>query len=477
MTPAEIAELRRHVQSVKCTGCGAAVDVREHSACTFCRAPIATIDPDQLQRTIAALQEKETLRPKPLPGKGPRQVDPALPLRLATQRLRGERVFADLGRHNQSYARRGPLRLGPGRDWPVVYRVDPRRSRRRLLTAAAFHDGRSPSAAATLVRLDTGAPIRLRGVNRSGLEYADPGPAGRGAAAFLDSVAFDEADLRRIAAWGANVVRVPFTQEFVLGGRGAATGADYLAALDQVVTWAEACRRLHPARPAVDRRRYRRTASARTGQLTGCPRSRTANPSSCAILASHYRDRPSVLFDLFNEPHTPMQADDAPLVGIRPDGGLWRLPARVVGMDEWQPWALRLVAEIRDAHPTSVIFVSGVRWAYDLRGFPLRRRSGHAGRGPRLQHARLPVDDDRAVAGPSPGAGVAPGLRPPGRGVSGLRGGVGRRAVRRRLGPPAARLSRGDDGGLDGVELVRLAAAAGATIEAATARRRPSGSW
>jgi hypothetical protein len=92
-----------------------------------------------------------------------------------------------------------------------------------------------------LVRLDTGAPIRLRGVNRSGLEYADPGPAGRGAAAFLDSVAFDEADLRRIAAWGANVVRVPFTQEFVLGGRGAATGADYLAALDQVVTWAEAC--------------------------------------------------------------------------------------------------------------------------------------------------------------------------------------------------------------------------------------------
>ena len=58
LTPAEIAELRRHVQSVKCTGCGAAVDVREHSACTFCRAPIAMIDPDQLQRTIAALQEK-----------------------------------------------------------------------------------------------------------------------------------------------------------------------------------------------------------------------------------------------------------------------------------------------------------------------------------------------------------------------------------------------------------------------------------
>ena len=85
LTPAEVTELRRHVQSVKCTGCGAAVDVREHSACTFCRAPIAMIDPDQLQRTIAALQEKEAMRPKPVAGKSPPEVDPTLPLRLATR--------------------------------------------------------------------------------------------------------------------------------------------------------------------------------------------------------------------------------------------------------------------------------------------------------------------------------------------------------------------------------------------------------
>jgi Zn-finger nucleic acid-binding protein len=102
LTPAEITELRRHVQSVKCTGCGAAVDVREHSACTFCHAPIAMIDPDQLQKTISALQEKEALRPKVTPGKGPLQVDPTLPLRLAQERLRAERVFADLAAHNGS---------------------------------------------------------------------------------------------------------------------------------------------------------------------------------------------------------------------------------------------------------------------------------------------------------------------------------------------------------------------------------------
>lgn len=101
LTPVEVTELRRHVQSVKCTGCGAAVDVRQHSACTFCRAPIAMIDADQLQRTIAALQEKEAVRPKPVPGQGPLGVDPALPLRLAQERLRTERVFADLAQHNR----------------------------------------------------------------------------------------------------------------------------------------------------------------------------------------------------------------------------------------------------------------------------------------------------------------------------------------------------------------------------------------
>ena len=219
-------------------------------------------------------------------------------------------------------------------------------------------------------------PIRLRGVNRSGLEYADPGPQGTGAGAFLDSVAFDEADVGRIAGWGANVVRVPFTQDFVLRGRGTATAADYLGALDQVVAWAEACG-IYTLLDLqwIDAETPR--GIGQDGSINRVP----ALPDGGSIevwriLASRYRDRPSVLFDLFNEPHTPMQGDDAPLIGIRPDGGLWRLPARVVGMDEWQPWALRLIAEIRAAHPTSVIFVSGVRWAYDLRGFPLRWRSG-----------------------------------------------------------------------------------------------------
>ncbi len=124
LTPAEVTELRRHVQSVKCTGCGAAVDVRTTSACTFCRAPIAMIDPDQLQRTIAALEEREATRRRPFSGDAPAGtgerrepgagVDPLLPLRLERERLHVERVFADMASHNRSVA------FGSVASWDLV---------------------------------------------------------------------------------------------------------------------------------------------------------------------------------------------------------------------------------------------------------------------------------------------------------------------------------------------------------------------
>jgi endoglucanase len=229
-----------------------------------------------------------------------------------------------------------------------------------------------------IVRADTGAPIRLRGVNRSGLEYAEPAPGDTGPEAFLSAVGFDADDLGRIAAWGANIVRVPFTQDFVLRGRRGATAGDYLRALDRVVEWAEAA----GLYTLLDLQWLDADTAHGVGQ-DGSINRVPPLPDGDSIglwrlLAERYRDRPSVLFDLFNEPHTPMMDDDTPLVGIRPDGGLWRLPSREVGMTEWQPWARRLIAEIRDVHPRALIFVSGVGWAFDLRGFPLRDRAGRA---------------------------------------------------------------------------------------------------
>jgi hypothetical protein len=97
LTPAEVADLRRHVQQVSCASCGASIDIRTQSACGYCRAPLAMLDPDQVQTTIAALDAAETRRQAA-------GVDPTLPLRLATERLRTERVFAALAADRTAHA-------------------------------------------------------------------------------------------------------------------------------------------------------------------------------------------------------------------------------------------------------------------------------------------------------------------------------------------------------------------------------------
>src|SRR5262245_49710832 len=85
-----------------------------------------------------------------------------------------------------------------------------------------------------IVHRDTGAAIQLRGVNRSGLEYAEPGERG-----FLDTAAITESELYEvIKTWGCNVIRVPFNQNWVLRGRGGHTAESYRLALDQIVAWA-----------------------------------------------------------------------------------------------------------------------------------------------------------------------------------------------------------------------------------------------
>jgi len=62
LPPAEIERLRRAVGTVRCNGCGAAIDLADDAACPYCRAPIAVLDPDALARTVEALSAAETRR-------------------------------------------------------------------------------------------------------------------------------------------------------------------------------------------------------------------------------------------------------------------------------------------------------------------------------------------------------------------------------------------------------------------------------
>ena len=210
-------------------------------------------------------------------------------------------------------------------------------------------------------------PVRLRGVNRSGLEYAEPGTRG-----FLESAGITESEIAwMVREWGANVIRLPFTQDWVLRGRGAFPPAAYLDAIDQVIYWSSRA----GAYTILDLQwldaDVARGLNA-DGSINRVPS--LPNTDSIAVwsaLAERYRDEPAVLFDVFNEPHHPLPDDPGGLEGIDENGRVFPLPGRQVSMAEWQPWARHLIQAIRGVHPRSLIFCSGVRWAYDLRGFPL----------------------------------------------------------------------------------------------------------
>jgi hypothetical protein len=213
-----------------------------------------------------------------------------------------------------------------------------------------------------IVDCETLRPVRLRGVNRSGLEYAAPEPLG-----FLASAGISEYELDAIAAWGGNVIRLPFNQAHVLAGP---SSEPYLEALDHVITLAAergsyTLLDLHWLDSASPRGRLS------NGEINFVPPlPNLASVSTWSQLARRYREETAVLYDLFNEPHDPLPDDTSELDRIRPDGSLFALARRRVRFRDWNAWAAQLARTVRSQNPNALIFVSGMDWGYDLRRFP-----------------------------------------------------------------------------------------------------------
>ena len=219
-----------------------------------------------------------------------------------------------------------------------------------------------------ILRSDTMQPAWLRGVNRSGLEYTEPTHAG-----FLAAAEFTEDEVRWIVSdWGANIIRVPFNQDWALHGRKHCSPEEYQASLDHVISWASAL----GAYTILDLQWldaetvYGHTRHPRRGKTPNrvAPTPDANTSVLWRTLAERYRDEPAVLFDLFNEPHDRLRDDFLPIRLIDPDGEVVESDTSFVRPEEWVPWAQRLVAEIREIRPNGLILVGGVDWAFDLRG-------------------------------------------------------------------------------------------------------------
>lgn len=87
LSAGQLAELRRNIQFVNCSNCGAPVDLATQSACAHCASPLSIVDLQQAGAVIAQLRSAD---------RSGAPVDPLLPLRLAEARREVDRAFADL---------------------------------------------------------------------------------------------------------------------------------------------------------------------------------------------------------------------------------------------------------------------------------------------------------------------------------------------------------------------------------------------
>ena len=65
LNPAEVSRLRAVVAQVKCSSCGAPVDLASDMECSYCHSPIAVLDADAVGKTVAELKAQDAApRPK-----------------------------------------------------------------------------------------------------------------------------------------------------------------------------------------------------------------------------------------------------------------------------------------------------------------------------------------------------------------------------------------------------------------------------
>jgi hypothetical protein len=206
-----------------------------------------------------------------------------------------------------------------------------------------------------------GGTRRLLGVNRSGGEFMCV--QGRG----IWDGPVDDASVKAIADWNANTVRIPLNEECWLGLSNIAPeyrGANYVNAVKDLVAKVKA----HGMTPMLE---LHWSHGQYTGNSAGCsdvhascqkpmPNMRYT-PSFWTSVASTFKDDPTVVFDLFNEPYpdrataTATQAwqcwrdgDACPGIGYE-----------VAGMQD-------LVDSIRVTGAKNLILVGGLAYSNDL---------------------------------------------------------------------------------------------------------------
>jgi len=58
----ELERLKAQIRTIRCSSCGAPIDLATNTVCGYCRAPIVVLDPDAVRKTVQELEKQEAAR-------------------------------------------------------------------------------------------------------------------------------------------------------------------------------------------------------------------------------------------------------------------------------------------------------------------------------------------------------------------------------------------------------------------------------
>lgn len=222
---------------------------------------------------------------------------------------------------------------------------------------------------------DIGDVVVLRGINRSGMEYTERGSKGGHFATARLNAGITLANVRQmVIEWGANVLRVPLNQEWVL------TRDDYLNDLDRIIEMAAAfgAYTILDLQWFDDHRAFgwwnsRRDPKIDANRVPPLPEANSVR--MWQLLADRYRRQTAVLYDIFNEPHRPVVDNKDPLNN---DTEFIALPVRTdtEWAEQWHAWVRRIEHAIHTRHGDAVLLVGGWDWSLDLTRAPVLGSTG-----------------------------------------------------------------------------------------------------
>jgi endoglucanase len=217
---------------------------------------------------------------------------------------------------------------------------------------SAQAQGRPPALTVSGNQLvdDTGRVVQLRGLNKSGTEYA----CAQGWGIFDGPV--DTAAVEVMKSWNTNAVRIPLNEHCWLARNGvpaAFAGANYRAAVRGFVD------RIHAA-GMIAILDLHWTAAGNSRALGQANMANTDHSLDFwTSVATEYRTTPGIVYDLFNEP-------------FHISWDCWRNGCAMPG--GWHAAGMQqLLDAVRATGATQPVMAKGLEWGNDLRGWLAHR--------------------------------------------------------------------------------------------------------